>query len=340
MRAIERTVLFSFLLLLPLRLNTAQYLGNGNVKYLVQSGVWNLLVNNNAETIRYDEILKSHFASYPLTYILPVLNEMAVSEDRGTPLNEDKIKALLAHSALVSDSLLGKKQTAENYFFSALTDGIVAYYKYTIKDYLSAFFNGLSALDKFEECLKLDSSFAAAQVAIGTYKYWVSEKTRSISWLPLVSDEREEGIKLLKTGLRKNSVLYHFGLESLIWIYIHQKKFEEANKLALQAVKKYPNSRYFIYALAHSYEKIDKRKSNEYFWRLIKSREKDGISSNYWKALLLHKIAMNDVALGNYEEAKSLCSEILKLNFNEFELNKLGNRLERVERLKESLEGK
>ncbi len=337
MRAIGRTVLFSFLILLFAEQGDAQYLNNGNVEYLVQSSIWSLLVNSNWEANNYSKILKRHFPSYPVTYILPVLNEMAVSEDKGVPLNDLKIEADLSKAAVISDSLLENNPNAENYFFNGLTEGVLAYFKYKEGDYLSAFFSGLRALEKFESCLREDSLFAAAQVAIGTYKYWLSEKTRSVHWLPLVRDERQLGLRLLKLGLRKNNILYHFGLESLIWIYIHQKHFELAKEIAQKAVKKYPYSRYFIYALAHSYNGIDKTEANKYFNELIESRKHDGCLSNYWEAILLHKIAMNDAALKKYAEAKKICEEILSLNYTEYEKEKLGNRLDRVEQLKERM---
>ncbi len=337
MRAIERTVLFSFLLLFLNVQTVAQYLNNSNVEYLVQSGIWSLLVNNRAEAERYSAILQKHFPRYPLSFILPVLNEMAVSEDCGRELNDVAIQRNLTKAALLSDSLLAKEKTAENYFFSALAEGVLAYYEMEKNNLLSAFFNGLSALEKFNNCLEKSPRFAAAQVAIGSYKYWVSEKVKAISWLPLIPDEREEGIRMLQLGLRENSVLYHFGLESLIWIYIHQKEFEKAERIALQAVKTYPKSRYFIYALAHAFNSTDKSKANELFQSLIESRKRDGCLSNYWKVILLHKIAMNDEALGKFREAKMLCDEILKLELNSFEKRKLKGRLTRVEQLKESM---
>ncbi len=333
MRAIGRTVLFNILLFFVAVNLKAQYLNDGNVKYVVQSGIWNLLVNNGSEAERYASILKEHFSSYPVTFILPVLNEMSFSEDCGRRLNKRKIEINLSKAAVVSDSLLEKNPDAENYFYSALTEGVMAYYKYRSGDYVSAFFNGLGALEKFNNCLEKDSSFAAALVAIGTYKYWISEKTRSIGWLPIITDEREEGVRMLKAGLRENNILYHFGLESLIWIYIHQKKFEEAKKISLKALKTFPNSRYFIYALAHCYNNLDKNEANKLFEELIESRNREGCNSNYWRAVLLHKIAMNDFKLKKYVEAKTLCNEILKLNFNDYEKDKLRERLKRVEQL-------
>jgi hypothetical protein len=335
MRGIERTVRFSFLLVIFFALRLpAQYLNNPDVRYVVQSGLWNMLVNANSETSRYAKILREHFPDYPFAYILPVLNKLAIDNDNGQEASLSEMGGNLSKAREIADSLLGQNRSAENYFYLGMAKAISAYEKFLHKDYVGAFFKGVSALSEFNNCLALDSSFAAAEVAIGAYKYWSSEKMRSLDWLPFITDEREAGIRLLRKGLAKDNILYHFGLESLIWIYIHQKKFESAKQLSLRALEKYPNSRFFLYALAHAYNKLDKEKANKIFRKIVSLREHDGINSVYWRVVLLHKIAMNEYALGNYAKARELCEKILAVKLKPSDFERLASRIKRVEQLR------
>lgn len=110
-----------------------------------------------------------------------------------------------------------------NHYFLALTEGYIAYYDALRESWLQAFSTGLSSVSGFEDCLEIDENFYESLIAIGSFKFWKSNKTEFINWLPFIDDEKELGIKYLQKAIKSSGYNSHLAIHSLIWIYIDQK---------------------------------------------------------------------------------------------------------------------
>ncbi len=309
------------------------------VDYLARKGLSNLYNNNFSEAENIFGKLNNDYPNIPFGKILLVLTEFSKSSDFVKPLNEKRINMLLKIARQQSDSLLGKNDNnVWNNYFAALTVGLTAYNNYLMRDYFNALTNSLTSLSSFQKCLEIDSTFYDAYIAIGMFKYWLSANAKALNWLPFVQDKRIEGIKYLTKGIRAKSYLYPIGIESLVWIYIHEKKFQKAKEIAQKGLNKYPKSRIFLYGLAHAYTGINRGKAIVVLEKILKSYRDDGIKNIYYQIELKHKIAMHYEFLGKYRKALELCNQILSIkDINSYVLTKLGNRLERVKKLRKKL---
>ncbi len=311
---------------------------DSNVDYLIRVGLWHLIVNDYPEAERHFNLLNKYFPRNPLGRLSLAIEEIAESSDKGVPFDYEKIDSLLDGAESMADSLLDNEKNSWNYFFIGAAEGLRTYYLYLSKNYISAFFDGLSAIDDLNNCLRLGSNFAAANVGIGTYKYWKSESLKSYEWLPFIKDESSEGVEQLLNGLRAGSYLESFGYESLIWIYLHEKKIDKAYEIAKTNLNKYLGSRFFLWGIAHAAKFSDKREAIKYFYEILDSYKKDSIDNKIRKIQILHKTALLLEALGRYGEALNNCNTVLGMNnLNEYELEMLDGRLTKVELLKEKL---
>lgn len=306
-----------------------------NIDYLVKTGIWHLVVNNYSEAERHFELLNKYYPENPFGELTLVIEEIAKASDYGRPFDLKKIKSLLKIAERKSDSLLSADMNAWNYFFAGAVSGLRTYYEYLVGDYLSVIFDGFSAVDNFNNCLTVDAGFSAANIGIGTYKYWKSDALKSYDWLPFFTDESDEGLNQLLLGIKNTSYLSSFGTESLIWIYLHEKEYNKAYLIAKKSLERYPNSRFFLWGVAHAAKFKDKEEALGYFYKILTTYEKDSIINKIRKIQILHKTALLLESLGRYGEALENCRKALNIkNLTEFELENLNNRLKRVEQLR------
>lgn len=317
----------------------AQTLPDRTLDSLIKAGIYNVTSQNYDSAENIFAGVASAYPELPLGNLYLAATEILKSSDYGFPLNEKRIEYLLEISLDKAESNLQKDEdNLWNNYYIGLVKGFEAYYYGISGGMLSALSAGLKAVTYFEKCISVDSDFSDAYIALGTYKYWKSEKTEFLNWLPFVPDERKTGINFLRKGVfgkSKNSLL---GFNSLIWIYIREKNFEEALKIANEGLNRYPSSRMLKMSLARIYENSDLTRANSLYREIMASYEKEKKFTNYRRVILLHKLAQNHYRMGDKAKALSLCNEILAIkNFTEYESEKLKNRLKRVNDLRNEL---
>lgn len=117
--------------------------------------------------------------------------------------------------------------------------------------------SGLAARKAYDRGYKIDSSFHDIALGLGSYRYWKSDKTKIINWTPLFKNERKNGIKLLCLAADSSEISTDAAIVSLIWVYINEKKFDEAIRLAIVMRNKYPEGLTFLWALGQAHYKRD-----------------------------------------------------------------------------------
>lgn len=262
---------------------------------------------------------------------------IAKSFDLKLPFNKTLIENSLNAAINVSEKRLDKNRSAWNLYFVALSKGYLAYFEAINRNWLSALNDGFESVKYFDKCLAKDSTFYDSYTAIGTFEYWKSKKTEFLQWLPFFSDDSRNGIKLLKEAVEHSSYNRYLGIYSLQWVLINQKKYSEVITLSQKALKEYPESRFFKWALARAYEVVDVKKSIAVYNEILQSYEKDTLTV-YNKILLFHLLAQRYEKIAEFQKSLKLCNEILNItDLTEHERSVLKKRLDRVKRLKEHL---
>ncbi|RPI60257.1 MAG: tetratricopeptide repeat protein [Ignavibacteriales bacterium] len=341
----ERSALFNknflllFLIIIFFQKNFGQVYPDKSIHKILKSGI-NLIIDQ-----KYDEAeklfkqLDQTRKDIPLGKIYLAAVYIAKAYDYEEPYDDELITKHLEGAKKISERLLksDEKNIWSNYFL-ALTEGYIAYYDALRESWLQAFSTGLSSVSGFEDCLEIDKNFHESLIAIGSYKFWKSKKTEFINWLPFVEDEKELGIKYLQNAIKYSGYNSHLAIHSLIWIYVEQKDFNDAIKVAELALKEHPQSRIFKWGLARSYENIDPAKSVELYREILHSYPKKIKSNKINEVTLKHIIAQQLIKINKITEALIICDEILSIKgYSKYELDKISSRLERVKSLKQEL---
>ena len=156
--------------------------------------------------------------------------------------------------------------------------------------------------------------------------------------LPFYEDRTKVGIDNLRTASDSASYNSYVAINSLIWIYIDQKKYQEAIEVAQKALNQFPDSRTFKWGMARAYEDINPKEAISLYQEILASYPKLK-NGNYKNEITLkHLIAQQYAKLDNKEMAIKYCNEILSMkNVPQNTLEELSDRIQRVKELKEEL---
>lgn len=303
----------------------------------LKAGINLIILQNYPEAEKTFNGLDKNYPELPLGKIYLAAVQIAKSYDYGEEYNESFIDSLLSLAKDSSHKLLDRDgKSIWNKYFLCLSEGYLAYFKALNEDWFHSLSEGINALRDFEAILEQDRDFFEAYAAIGAFKYWKSRRTEFLDWLPGYIDEKDEGIAFLEKSVKYSTYNTYLAINSLIWIYIDQKKYFKAIDLAESALKKYHGSRFFEWGLARAYEGIDVGKSIKVYYDILYSLPGD--SNHYNEIILKHLIAQQYAGIGEKREAIKLCDDILSIkDLDKNVLNRLENRLNRVEELKREL---
>jgi tetratricopeptide (TPR) repeat protein len=328
-------ILILLLLTFSVNLYSQEY-PDRNVNNLLKSGIDNIINQNYPQAKSNFEILNAKYPDLPFGKIYLAATEIARSYDYGVEYNGEAISKYLNSAIDQSEKLLNKNPDNIWYhYFLGLSEGYISYYEGLNGSWINSLKEGINSASNFEECLKMNPEFIEAYSGLGNYKYWKSKKTGFLNWLPFVHDDRAEGIGYLEKAVDKSSYNNYLAVNSLIWIYIDKKNYDNAVRISEKALSEYPKSRFFKWGLARAFEDLDGLKAISNYYEILNSYSNLNSMNRYNEIVLKHLIAQQYEKLGEKGKALKLCNEILGISkLSEFVKNKLGDRLDRVNELR------
>jgi len=112
---------------------------------------------------------------------------------------------------------------------------------------ISAVSSAYSGISYIEKCLEVDPDFNDAKMILGGYIYYKS------SWTHWLYDRRDDGIAMIKESIASSKISTFFAISALTWIYLDYKKPHLALQTVEIGLKKYPDSRYFLFGKARAF---------------------------------------------------------------------------------------
>jgi len=214
----------------------------------------------------------------------------------------------------------------------------LAFYEGRNGDYLSAIRLGLSGISILKEIIKRNPGFYDGYFGIGSYKYWRSQKTKYLNWLPFISDDREEGIDMVRQTIEKGKYTQHAAMNELIWILLDSGKADEAYSWALRGLKEFPQSRFFLWGAAKSSLTLENYSvAVIYFQQLLDSIIKAQFDNYYNEYICRIKLAQCFTNLRRFPDAISQIVILESLPLSAEIEHKLKNQRKELSQLKKKL---
>ena len=358
----HKKLLFLFLLILlsyfPKQAAPQKYLDyqNEEIKNLFDGGIDACLRENYPLAEEKFKQIVSKAPQDPAGYFFKAMLYQAQMVDYESDYKEkDFYENIKTAKKYAQERIKSNKKDAWAYLFLGNAYGAKAVYEARKGNWWSGLNNGLMAKSALKEAVKHDPGLYDAYVALGSYHYWASVVTKALWWLPFVGDRREEGIAELKLAQEKAVYSQDAAANGLIWIYINEKKFDQAISLAEKMQNKYPQGKSFLWALATAYyEKFDwkdallsyqeiARKIQLEFPPKTESEQNDPVYSersesknlkNYYNLVeCKFHIANCLFNLGKFKECILTCEEIQKYPLDEKTKERQKDKLKGTKRL-------
>ena len=234
------------------------------------------------------------------------------------------------------------------YLFLGNAYGAKALHEARKGNWWSGLNNGLRAKSALKEAVKHDPELYDAYVALGSYHYWASVMTKALWWLPFIGDRREEGITEMKLGQEGSIFSQDAAANGLIWIYINEKRFDQAISLAENMQNKYPQGKSFLWGLAtayyeksdwtnalFSYQEILERIENQIDVSTSSGTNLENPNNYYNRIECKFHIANCLFNLGKFDECILTCEEIQNYTLDVKTKERQKDKLKRIKRLLE-----
>lgn len=334
--------LFIFFVILICTNNPAQTYPDAQVDSMLKTGIRYIVNQDYKSANQVFNNFNEEYSHLPLGKIYFAANKIAEAYDYAQDFDDTYILKNLESAKEQSEKLIDLDEANIWYrYFYALSEGYISYYEAIEGSWFSALSTGINSISEFEKILIEDKNFYEAYIAIGTFEYWKSRKLEFMDWLPFASDTKNIGIDRLSVAIDSSSYNSHLAINSLIWIYIDQKRYDDAIKVAEKALSEFPQSRTFKWGLARAYEEKNSLRAIELYLDIFNSYPAS-LKENFKNEIILkHLIAQQYAKLGDKERALKYCDEILSMrNIPKKTINELSGRLERVKSLKAELSKK
>jgi hypothetical protein len=206
-------------------------------------------------------------------------------------------------------------ERAEKYFYQGSSYGYRAFFLGRQGKWYLAISDGIKATQLLGDAIAADSTLYDAYLGMGSYKYWLYSKIKFITWLPMIPDERELGITMIKKSIERNSLSKYMAIHQLLYILADFGREEEGVDYAEQALARYPDSQFIRSAVAHLYfKKRDYVRAEKEYLRLRELLYRDDNRNSSHVLNCEFKLARIYHDTGRYQLAYQYCQEIMRLS--------------------------
>jgi len=225
---------------------------------------------------------------------------------------QDSFYAHIDSALIFSKREYQKNRQSLPLFVQGAAIGYKSFHKAKTNNYIQSFLLAQESVEILKQVIERDSLFYDAYVGIGNYYYWRSKILEHLTWLPLVKDRRQEGIKLLLQCAENGELSKWASISNLAWIYIKEKEYTQAVAWAEKGLAQFPEARSFLWpkgdALFHQKKYITAEKV---YQKILVSVLECDYNNGYYEMLLYLKIAKCHFYLGQYEKAENYCHKVL-----------------------------
>ena len=203
------------------------------------------------------------------------------------------------------------------YFYLGGSYGFRGLHHVKKRNWIKAFVDGLKGLNNLQKSLAKKEDFYDAYFGLGMYHYWRSAMTKKLMFLPMMSDQRQQGIDELKMVIEKGKyavIESHFGL---VTCYYNEAVYDSALAINSVLYEQFPFDPSVLYMRAKILEKQGDWQNlltvSEDLYKLITTSEHRSIGyqieCHYLSASALHQLGNKVEAISRLEVALGLKSK-------------------------------
>jgi len=149
------------------------------------------------------------------------------------------------------------KNNPRGYFYLGGMKGYMGLVEAQDRNYFSAFKLAIATKNNLEKALSLNPNLRDCYFGLGALYYFASKRHVDtgglVGWIikKFITngrDMRSEGIRMLKTAIDNGGITASEAHNTLMWVMMCEKNYDEAYKLALQSLERYPKNKHSYWA--------------------------------------------------------------------------------------------
>lgn len=302
--------------------------------HVIQQGIRQSIEQNYSQAIKTFNRIKTEFPKEPAGYFFKAAAVQTQMMDFERYEQEYLFKALLDTTIILAKTKLKKDKTdAWAHFYLGSAYGYFALNKAKQDKLLEAFQYTRYSVNALEKSIKLDSTLYDAYLGIGMFKYYKGQFSKYLSWMPFVSDERETGIAMIRKAMTKSRFSKDSALNSLCWILIEEKKYDETASLLDRAMSEFPDTRLFWWAAAKlSREQRNWEDAISFYKKILISFEEEKMSSPYNELGCYQGLSEIYAELEDFENASLACEKIESIHFTKEQKRSYSKKVKKAEK--------
>lgn len=249
------------------------------------------------------KIIAHRFPSHPAGYVYQAAVLETRSIDHVSALRREPFDSLLKLAEDFSEEIINKQPDSPwGYYFLGTVLGYDAFARADRGDWFGGLRKGLSSVLQFKTSVEKDSLFYDAYTGLGTYYYWKSRKTEFLNWLPFITDDRAEGIRMLQRCAKLGTYNRFVALSALVTIFIDAGQYQKAEEVAREALSRYPMNRVFLWGLGDALWKAQKHRQAAHVYEDLLDKVMSEKMANPYSEILCRlnivriKVALDDTA--------------------------------------------
>jgi tetratricopeptide (TPR) repeat protein len=251
------------------------------------------------------------YPTHPAPFVYWAGAIQAQNTDDGREFHRETYDSLLSRGELNAEALMERDPESPDGYYYAGT--VLAYRAFTSSEsgnWAGSVYQGVNASKYFEKAIERNPRCFDAMNGLGTYLYWRSK----LAWVPFVTDRRAEGISMVMSAARHGTYESGVARNSLMLILIEEKRYGEAEQVALEALEDVPDQRSFLWGLMTLYEQTGNTAQLKVIVpRLLASIVSAPVVNYYNEAACRLKVAQYAFDEGDYQRALEECELVTAL---------------------------
>ncbi len=281
--------------------------------------------------------MQQEYPDHPIGYVMQAVMLQGRMLDFEYNKYEDEFYNILDSSEKRCEILI--RDDPDNpwpYYCLGLGYGSKAVYHARKGSWWPAMRHGMKSKNAFEKCIELDSTFYDAYVGLGSYHYWRTVKTKLVNWLPLVQDDRREGISELNIAIEKGRFSADFARNALMWILIDMKDYNSAESLAVEMNKKYSGGRKFLWGIiAARLAMEDYSRAESPCLQLLKRTQALHDDNGYNEIECMYNLALIYEKTMKYQQSIDICEKAESISLTDDLKKRLRKKLKEIHKIRE-----
>lgn len=238
--------------------------------------------------------------------------------------------------------ILDKNKTAADLWFYL---GMIELYRSIVNQRQGAWFKSIKHVLKgggfLEEAIKLDSSNWDIHYGLGMYKYYRSKRAGILRSLGLIADRRDEGINHIQLAAERGSLTRISARNSLAWIAYEKGNYDQAIRLSGELLAEFPGKRAFNWCLGKALLRSGRwQEAKSVFEILLISVRKEERNNHYNEIDCLHRLAVVNSSLHDWDEVIRLADKARAIQLSEFVLKKKKDDIAHLKQMREKAKAK